>query len=140
MKILLINANPVVSRLLALCTRDTHLLLDEVTSVDEVKDVGYDLVFVDDGSYSDHIDSFLEEGNSRKKIFISYVKEAVEGFDETIQKPFLPSQIIKVIESVGRDETVDSDLEIHSIFPLASEKTKCSKRSRTFDLPIRRRE
>ena len=71
MKILLINANPVVSRLLALCTRDTHLLLDEVTSVGDIKEVTYDLVFVDDGSYVDTIDTFLEEGKIRKKIFIS---------------------------------------------------------------------
>ncbi len=67
MKILLINANPVVSRLLALCTRDAHLLLDEVTCVDEVKDMAYDLIFVDDGSYVDDVDAYLEEGNSKKK-------------------------------------------------------------------------
>jgi ribosomal protein L21 len=136
MKILLINANPVVSRLLSLCTRDTHLLLDEVAGVDKVKDVGYDLVFVDDGSYSDKIDSFLEEGNSRKKIFISYVKEVVEGFDETIQKPFLPSQIIKVIESVDSYETVNSDLGTHSIFPLASEKESVIKEEELSIFPL----
>ena len=61
MKILLINANPVVSRLLALCTREGHLLLDEVTDVNEVKNVVYDLIFVDDGSYVEDIDIFLEE-------------------------------------------------------------------------------
>lgn len=121
MKILLINVNPVVSRLLALCTRDTHLQLDEVTSIDDVKDVAYDLLFVDDGSYVDTVDSLLEEGNIRKKVFISYVKDAAEGFDETIQKPFLPSQIIKVIESVDMSEAVDEHVEKHSIFPLTSE-------------------
>ena len=121
MKILLININPVVSRLLALCTRDTHLMLDEVTCVDEIQDVKYDLLFVDDGSYVDPVDAFLEEENIRKKIFISYVKDAVQGFDETIQKPFLPSQILKVIESVDMSEVVEEQIEKHSIFPLAPE-------------------
>jgi len=96
MKILLINANPVVSRLLALCTRDAHLFLDEVTGVDELKDVVYDLVFVDDGAYVEAVDAFLGKGKIRKKIFISYMKDTVKGFDGTIKKPFLPSQIIKV--------------------------------------------
>ncbi len=127
MKILLINANPVVSRLLALCTRETHLLLDEVRSVDEIKDVTYDLLFVDDGSYVDSIDTFLEEENIRKKIFISYVKDTVKGFDEIIKKPFLPSQIIKVIESVDMSEAVDAAKENHFIFPLASEESSGEK-------------
>jgi len=127
MKILLINANPVVSRLLALCTREAHLLLDEVTDVNEVKNVVYDLIFVDDGSYMEDIDTFLEEEDIRKKIFISYNKDTVKGFDETIKKPFLPSQIIKVIESIDMSEAVDELVEKHSIFPLASEDVSAEK-------------
>lgn len=122
MKILLINANPVVSRLLALCTRDTHLQLDEVSSVDEIKDMAYDLLFVDDGSAVDSMNTFFKEGNIRKKIFISYLEDERKGFDETIKKPFLPSQIIKVIESVDSCEAeVDELVKKHFIFPLASE-------------------
>ena len=127
MKILLINANPVVSRLLALCTRDTHLLLDEVRSVDEIKDVAYDLLFVDDGSYVDKLDPLLAKGRLRKKVFISYDKDTDKGFDETIQKPFLPSQIINVIESVDMSEAVDESEEKHSIFPLSSEESSAEK-------------
>ena len=121
MKILLINANPVVSRLLALCTRDRDLLLDEVTGVEEIKEVDYDLLFVDDGSYVDAVDALLESSDIRKKIFISYVNEDAEGFDATIQKPFLPSQIITIIESVDQLEVLDTEEEKHFIFPLASE-------------------
>ncbi len=127
MKILLINANPVVSRLLALCTRDTHLLLDEVSGVDEIKDVAYDLLFVDDGSYVDNIDPLLANGRLRKTVFIAYDKDTDKGFDEIIQKPFLPSQIIKVIESVDMSEAVDTAKENHFIFPLASEESSREK-------------
>ena len=121
MKILLINANPVVSRLLALCTRDRDLLLDEVRRVEEIKAFDHDLLFVDDGSYVDAVDTLLAEAKRSKKVLISYVKEDVPGFDVTIQKPFLPSQIMQVIESVEQDQVLDTEEEKHFIFPLASE-------------------
>lgn len=122
MKILLINDNPVVSRMLALCTRDVHIALDEVKRIDAIKDVAYDLLFVDDASYVDHIDALLEEGSIRKKVFISYDGDAAKGFDETIKKPFLPSQIIEVIESVDMSEVLEEKVEENiSIFPLSTE-------------------
>jgi len=122
MKILLINDNPVVSRLLALCTRDEHIGLDEVKRVDAIKDVTYDILFVDDASYVDHIDALLEDGSIRKKVFISYDGDAAKGFDETIKKPFLPSQIMKVIESVDMSEVFEEKVEENiSIFPLSTE-------------------
>ncbi len=121
MKILLINNNPLVSRMLALCTRDEDIVLDEVKSVDAVGEGTYDLLFVDDSSYADQIDALLEEGRIRQKVFISYSADDTKGFDETIKKPFLPSQIINVIESVDMTEIWDTSLEKHSIFPLATE-------------------
>ena len=122
MNILLINDNPVVSRLLALCTRGEHMQLDEVKRVDAIKDVAYDLLFVDDASYVDHIDALLQDGSIRKKVFISYDGDAAKGFDETIKKPFLPSQIMKVIESVDMSEVLEEKVEENiSIFPLLTE-------------------
>jgi hypothetical protein len=143
MKILLINANPVVSRLLALCTRDEDIVLDEVKRVDAIKDADYDLLFVNDASYVDQIDPLLTNKRIRKKVFISYDEELIEGFDLTIKKPFLPSQIIQVIESVDMSEEIEkSDEETLSlsvdtleeeqvekeelppIFPLSSQETE----------------
>jgi uncharacterized membrane protein len=122
MNILLINDNPVVSRMLTLCTRGEHIGLDEVKRVEDMKDVRYDILFVDDASYVDHVDVLLDNGSIRKKVFISYDEEKVKGFDETIKKPFLPSQIMKVIESVNMDEIIeDTEEENISIFPLSKE-------------------
>jgi len=121
MKILLINNNPLVSRMLALCTRDEDIVLDEVKSVDAVGEGRYDLLFVDDSSYVEQVDTLLEEGRIREKVFISYTADDAKGFDETIKKPFLPSQIIKVIESVDMTEIWDTNLKKHSIFPLAKD-------------------
>ena len=111
MKILLINANPVVSRLLALCTRDADIVLDEVKSVDTVQRVDYDMLFVNDASYGDHLDTLLENKRLRKKVFISYDEEPVKGFDHTVKKPFLPSQIIELIESVDMSEVIEEQEE-----------------------------
>ncbi len=122
MNILLINDNPVVSRLLVLCTRGEHIELDEVKRVEDMKDVRYDILFVDDASYVDNIDVLLENGSIRKKVFISYAEEEVKGFDKTIKKPFLPSQIMNVIESVDMSEIIeDQEEENISIFPLSKE-------------------
>ncbi|MCW8821836.1 MAG: hypothetical protein OQK45_06390 [Sulfurovum sp.] len=122
MKILLININPVVSRLLALCTRDEHIVLVEVNSAEAVEKVSYDILFVDEASYSNDVKALLEKLDVRKKVFISYSGAHMTGFDETIKKPFLPSQIIKVIEDVDMSE-VSEDIEEEniSIFPLATD-------------------
>ena len=126
MEILLININPVVSRLLTLCTRDEHIKLDEVESAGAVKKTSYDIVFVDETSYVDDVKALLEELEVRQKVFISYSSEAMTGFDQTIKKPFLPSQIINVIENVDVRDSGENLEEITieksiSIFPLSSD-------------------
>lgn len=144
MKILLINANPVVSRLLALCTRDQDIILDEVKHVDAVKEDDYDLLFVNDDSKMDQVNILLEKKHFRKKVFISYDEDTVNGFDLTIKKPFLPSQIIDVIESIDMSEEIQRlheepvldafesldelyvEEELPPIFPLDSKEIKKS--------------
>lgn len=143
MKILLINTNPVVSRLLTLCIRDKHTVLDEVESADAVKNVQYDIIFVDEASYVDKIKTLLEKSKARQKVFISYSAESVVGFDETIKKPFLPSQIINVIDNVDMSVPYEKEEEFVeenniSIFPLSSEKESVEEEALPdiFSLPI----
>jgi hypothetical protein len=120
MKILLININPVVSRLLSLCTRDEYIGLDEVVSADAVEKFSYDIVFVDEASYVEDVQDLLKVLEARKKVFISYDSEAMIGFDETVKKPFLPSQIINIIKSTTVNDSDEKEEDI-SIFPLSSE-------------------
>jgi len=138
MKILLINNNPLVSRMLALCTRDEEFELVEVKSVDDIGEESYDLLFVDESSYVDSIDTLLEEGSIKQKVFISYSTDAADGFDETIKKPFLPSQIISVIKSVDMTETGDERLEKQAIFPLSTEEESKEETEKPaiFPLPV----
>jgi len=134
MHILLINANPVVSRLLVLCTRDVAVVLDEVTTVEDVESTAYDIVFVDEASYGRDVNELLVRLGMPKKVFISYRNDEMRGFDITIKKPFLPSQITDIIKEIEVQEidtpiveeelVIESDEkkeEVPSIFPLSTE-------------------
>ena len=127
MKILLINGNPVVSRLLVLCTRDESVMLDEVVSVDAVRGDGYDIIFVDEASYGIDVAELLTLLGRCKKVYISYDDEAMKGFDTSIKKPFLPSQILELMENLDVQEDVlekaESVEEDHFISPSATEET-----------------
>ena len=125
MNILLINTNPVVSRLISLCMRDEDTVFEEVTDVNAVALDRYDIVFVDDASYVDGMEDTLTNFMIRKKVFLSskdFREDNIDYFDEVIQKPFLPSQITAVLE--GLDEIENDTKEItneHFIFPLSTE-------------------
>ncbi len=125
MNILLINTNPVVSRLIALCIREKGTVLEEVTDLSAVKLDKYDMVFVDDGAYVPEVQDALKNLMFSKTILLSGKHgsvDALEAFDEVITKPFLPSQITAVIESFAeREEVTDESREEGFIFPLRQE-------------------
>lgn len=121
MKILLININPVVSRLMALCTRDKSIVIDEVVNANMAEYNTYDIVFVDDASYADDVRKLLATLSVRKKVFLSSENQEVPGFDEIVKKPFLPSQIIAMIENI--DMTAKEESSSSFIFPLSTEES-----------------
>ncbi len=124
MHILLININPVVSRLVSLCAREEHIDLEEVPSVDAVARDRYDVVLVDDASYGDETRELLANLIIRKKVFLSSsddMNDTASVFDGIISKPFLPSQIIAVLKSLEEAETLEPATETPAIFPLSSD-------------------
>ena len=124
MHILLININPVVSRLISFCIRDDNMNLEEVHDVGDVIRDRYDVVFVDEASYGDETEQILANLIMRKKVFLSSkdeVNDEARLFDTVIKKPFLPSQITAVLESLEEDDTLEVSTEIPSIFPLSSD-------------------
>ena len=124
MHILLININPVVSRLISFCMREEHIDLEEVENVGAVVRDSYDVVFVDEASYGDETEEVLANLIMRKKVFLSSsdaVNDEARFFDSIIKKPFLPSQITAVLESLKEDDTLEIVTETHFIFPLASD-------------------
>ncbi len=112
MNILLINNNPVVSRLLSLCTRDKSIILEEIIEIEESKHDMYDIVFVDESSYKGKAQNLNEYLTIKKKVFFTHTNMSSLDFDVFIQKPFLPSQILEVIESLEnkKDELVEEKM------------------------------
>jgi len=122
MDILLINTNPVISRLLVLCTRDDDFHLEEVSHVQTAQRKTYTIVFVDADSCDDEVLRFLSGLEQTVKVFISYEDVQEPGFDVNIRKPFLPSQIIALIEEAkGKAEAYV--VKKPFIFPLAQEES-----------------
>ena len=132
MNILLINTNPVVSRLITLCIRDERTVFEEVTDVSAMLLDKYDIVFVDDASYVDEVQNVLEQVRVEKKVFLSSKNLQIDTrniFDITIDKPFLPSQITALLESIHQTDavTVEEADDTHFIFPLSSDKDEDEK-------------
>ena len=125
MKILLINSNPVVSRLTALSARKEAIQIDEVQEINEVDNSRYDIVFVDADSWNKEVDSAISEKIQTQKRVLFYAqddKNSKELFDISILKPFLPSEVSAVIRSVEEyavsEESKENLLEVEeeSIF------------------------
>lgn len=98
--ILLINSNPIISRLLTLCTREENLILEESQTLSSLERTHYDIIFIDESSYTTDIQTFQSIVTSRKNILFSYENKEISAFDTVIQKPFLPFQIMEIIEHI----------------------------------------
>jgi len=95
MKILLVNTNPVVSRLTALSARKEGIELDEIKDISEVDSVNdYNIVFIDSDINNRDIINFLKNSNiKRRVIFATQDEKNIDNiFNFTILKPFLPSE------------------------------------------------
>ena len=125
MNILLINTNPVVSRLISLCIREDKTVLEEVTNTSSIQRDNYDIVFIDDLSYTEEAEKALNVLQTRQKVLLlgnNSMDEHFESFNEVLRKPFLPSQIKSVIDALNsEEEEVDAPADEHFIFPLSIE-------------------
>ncbi|MCW9027136.1 MAG: DNA topoisomerase IV, partial [Thiovulaceae bacterium] len=116
MKILLLNDNPVVNKLVTLSAQKTSDELDVATNIDEVNTGSYDLVVVDDTVFKHEL---MQELKSKiiydKSLYIcSKDAEFEEGFTSTLKKPFLPTDLVEIFSHFGRDvESDDMDTPIN---------------------------
>ena len=128
MNILLINSNPVVSRLISLCMREEDIIFEEVESMSNVILDRYAVVFVDDNAYDEDTKRVLSNLMIRKTVLLSSSDEDItssEVFNEVIKKPFLPSDIRSVIDTLNHtEEELEETVDAHFIFPLSTEEEK----------------
>jgi uncharacterized membrane protein len=111
MKILLFNDNPVVRKLVALSAQKTKDDLSVVWSADEIEDREYDLLIVDDALYSDEMFEALNEKIIVKStLFMATRGKAVpSGFDNVINKPFLPTDLVDMFVQIEKKVGSGSD-------------------------------
>jgi len=111
MKILLFNDNPVVRKLVALSAQKTKDDLSVVWSTDEIEGDEYDLLIVDDALYSDEIfDSINEKIVAKNTLFMATRGKAVpSGFDNVINKPFLPTDLVDMFVQIEKKVSVEHD-------------------------------
>lgn len=104
MRILLVNDNPVVRKLVALSAQKTKDDLNVVWSVDEIEHDVYDLLIVDDAYYSEEIMSALGERITYKTSLLMATRgNAVPaGFDKVINKPFLPTDLVELFANIDK--------------------------------------
>ena len=104
MKILLLNDNPVVNKLVTLSAQKTSDSLEIVTDIEEIKASQYDVVVVDDSLYYDGcLDDLKAKITFATSLYIcSRDAEPAEGFSQTLKKPFLPTDMVDLFTSMEK--------------------------------------
>ncbi len=124
MKILLLNDNPVVNKLVTLSVQKTSGELDIVQNIDDIVNDSYDLVVVDDGIGGDEaLDELRKKLTFSKSLYIC-VRDAhkSEKFDTTLKKPFLPTDLIELFAMYEKEiEKCEELLERQSVEGVAQE-------------------
>jgi hypothetical protein len=129
MKILLVNSNPVVSRLTALSARKESVELDEIRDILELKKSDYNIVFVDSESYTIELSAVLKNSGIKRKVlfYTQDDKDKDKIFNFTILKPFLPSEVSAIL----REAKIEIDKEENLAL---SEKMKPKPKEEYLDL------
>jgi uncharacterized membrane protein len=105
MTILLFNDNPVVQKLVALSAQKTKDDLTIASSVEDVQGSGYDLLIIDDALYSDEVFTALKECVAYKSALFMATRGNIipAGFDNIINKPFLPTDLVETLILIERN-------------------------------------
>ncbi|TLD81000.1 hypothetical protein LS68_005905 [Helicobacter sp. MIT 05-5293] len=98
MKFLLINTNQIVQKLVEITAKKAGADLTTIKDSSEMGDLGqYDYIIIDDDCLNLDKDKYLDALKDKRKCLI-HNKQAkrIEGFDDYVQKPFLPTSILDV--------------------------------------------
>jgi hypothetical protein len=101
MKILLISSNPTIEKLFTLSAEKKG---DDVIigSKDFVPEEEFEAVFIDKDDYDENFFNELKEkfNNAKFVLILSKKDTKLPGFDEYITKPFLPTDLINLLEKL----------------------------------------
>lgn len=114
MKILLLNNNPVVNKLVTLSAQKTGDDLVLADSIEAVESRNYDLLIVDDALYSsDIMDELYGKIEYTKSLFVcSRDAMATDEFDAVLKKPFLPTDLVELLANFSKSITPEKKSDI----------------------------
>lgn len=104
MKIVLLNNNPVVNKLVTLSVQKTSDELHTAENIEAIESGDYDLLIIDDALYSDEaMDEIASKISFGESLFICS-KDAQEQaeFTKTLKKPFLPTDLVETLISLAK--------------------------------------
>jgi len=104
-KILLLNNNPVVNKLVTLSAQKTSDELDVVSSIDEIENTKYNLIVVDDTLYTSELFDELNGKITFQKSLYICARDAdeVDEFSSVLKKPFLPTDLVDLFARLGKE-------------------------------------
>lgn len=107
MKLYLINKNPIISKLVALSVSKLGVEMEEAQEIDS--SLSAQIVLIDDECFEKELFDAYKIANPETKFCLFYAKstERLEGFDEYIQKPFLPTDLVKTLSKVSGITPID---------------------------------
>ncbi|MRI84012.1 MAG: hypothetical protein C6I00_06285 [Nitratiruptor sp.] len=102
MKLLLINKNPVVSRMMQMSVPKAGFDIEECESVYDLPTGQYDVVVIDDEMYDQNFLQEIKRSIDFHKLGIitSAKNSALDEFDFVLTKPFLPTDLIEILRRV----------------------------------------
>jgi uncharacterized membrane protein len=114
-KILLLNDNPVVNKLVTLSAQKTSNEVDIASTIEGIESQNYDLLIVDDSVYSDDLLHDLHSKIKYKKSLYICAKDAeeVESFSSILKKPFLPTDLVELFTMFEKEVAQETSEETH---------------------------
>lgn len=108
MKLYLVNKNPIITKLVTLSASKIGLSVEESQEIDITNNS--DILLLDDECYEETLFNSYKANNSNAKsvLFFSKSTDRIEGFDECVQKPFLPTDFLKLLSRLTGIATEDT--------------------------------
>ena len=102
MKLLLINKNPVVSRMMLMSVPKAGFEIEECDSVYELPKGRFEVVVIDDEMYDENFLEDIKQNIEFVKLGLITASKNMEqeGFDFVLTKPFLPTDLIEILREV----------------------------------------
>ncbi len=103
MNILLLNDNPVVTKLVTLSAQKTGSEILIVNNVEEILGGSYDLLIIDEALYTpDLMDELKSKISYKRSLYmLSRGSQSVDEFDHEVKKPFLPTDLVELLSSIS---------------------------------------